>query len=104
MKRPEKSAAEIAFIDLVRVLLEPVRSAEPPIISGSAGIRLSSANSQAVRVAISFGLAARLSFTARTAWLNACFGSSPRMRCSNSAVSYTHLRAHETVLDLVCRL
>ena len=23
---------------------------------------------------------------------------------SESAVSYTHLRAHETVLDLVCRL
>ena len=23
---------------------------------------------------------------------------------SGSAVSYTHLRAHETVLDLVCRL
>ena len=40
---------------LVRVLLEPVRSAEPPIISGSAGIRLSSANSEAVRVAMSLG-------------------------------------------------
>ena len=25
-------------------------------------------------------------------------------RRSNAAVSYTHLRAHETVLDLVCRL
>ena len=25
-------------------------------------------------------------------------------RVSYSAVSYTHLRAHETVLDLVCRL
>ena len=24
--------------------------------------------------------------------------------CSINAVSYTHLRAHETVLDLVCRL
>ena len=23
---------------------------------------------------------------------------------NNAAVSYTHLRAHETVLDLVCRL
>ena len=57
MKRPEKSVGVIAFIDLVRVLFEPVRSAEPPIISGSAGIRLSSANSQAVRVAISFGVA-----------------------------------------------
>eukprot|EP00657_Telonema_sp_P-1_P007319 TRINITY_DN27110_c0_g1_i1.p1 TRINITY_DN27110_c0_g1~~TRINITY_DN27110_c0_g1_i1.p1 ORF type:complete len:106 (-),score=51.04 TRINITY_DN27110_c0_g1_i1:33-350(-) len=25
-------------------------------------------------------------------------------RCSTISVSYTHLRAHETVLDLVCRL
>ena len=25
-------------------------------------------------------------------------------QCSVSPVSYTHLRAHETVLDLVCRL
>ena len=24
--------------------------------------------------------------------------------CATEAVSYTHLRAHETVLDLVCRL
>ena len=27
-----------------------------------------------------------------------------RNRPSSGAVSYTHLRAHETVLDLVCRL
>ena len=26
------------------------------------------------------------------------------LRCSIITVSYTHLRAHETVLDLVCRL
>ena len=26
------------------------------------------------------------------------------MAASPAAVSYTHLRAHETVLDLVCRL
>ena len=25
-------------------------------------------------------------------------------KITNAAVSYTHLRAHETVLDLVCRL
>ena len=25
-------------------------------------------------------------------------------KCNNETVSYTHLRAHETVLDLVCRL
>ena len=42
----------------VRVLLEPVRSAEPPTISGSAGTRASSANSEAERVAISFGAVA----------------------------------------------
>eukprot|EP00657_Telonema_sp_P-1_P001395 TRINITY_DN13423_c0_g1_i1.p1 TRINITY_DN13423_c0_g1~~TRINITY_DN13423_c0_g1_i1.p1 ORF type:complete len:110 (-),score=15.84 TRINITY_DN13423_c0_g1_i1:57-386(-) len=28
----------------------------------------------------------------------------PGSRSSSEAVSYTHLRAHETVLDLVCRL
>ena len=28
----------------------------------------------------------------------------PKVRVSDTAVSYTHLRAHETVLDLVCRL
>src|SRR5665213_1774223 len=85
MNRPEKSAAEIAFIDLVRVLLEPVRSAEPPTISGSAGIRLSSANSQAVRVAISFGLAASDCLIAAIASAKAGFGNSPLVRRSNSA-------------------
>ena len=28
----------------------------------------------------------------------------PKCNCGSTAVSYTHLRAHETVLDLVCRL
>ncbi len=84
MKRPEKSAAEIACIDLVRVLLEPVRSAEPPIISGTAGTSASNANSDDERVAMSLGLAASVSFTLRTASANA-FGSSPFMRRSNSA-------------------
>src|ERR1039458_6132786 len=85
MKRPAESAALIAVIDLVRVLLEPVRSAEPPIISGNAGIRLSNANSQAVRVAMSFGVAASDCFTACTASENAGFGRSPFIRRSNSA-------------------
>ena len=31
-------------------------------------------------------------------------GAQPTIRFAISAVSYTHLRAHETVLDLVCRL
>ena len=30
--------------------------------------------------------------------------SSPSRKRSSAAVSYTHLRAHETVLDIVCRL
>ena len=30
--------------------------------------------------------------------------ATPRASSASSAVSYTHLRAHETVLDLVCRL
>src|SRR6266542_1763536 len=52
MKRPEKSAAEIGFMPLMRVLLEPVRSAEPPMSSGTAGTSASSAISEALRVAI----------------------------------------------------
>ena len=42
---------------------------------------------------------------AHTCWHNALsvFLSKSAQRCSG-AVSYTHLRAHETVLDLVCRL
>ena len=31
-------------------------------------------------------------------------GKGAVMRLGDDAVSYTHLRAHETVLDLVCRL
>src|SRR3569833_2985265 len=85
MKRPEKSAGVIAVIDFVRVLFEPVRSAEPPTISGSAGIRLSSANSHAVRVAISLGEAASFSLISRTALVSAESETSPRMRRSNSA-------------------
>ena len=67
------------------VLLEPVRSAEPPIISGTAAVRLSSALSDAARVAISFGAAASFSFAARTAAASSSFGSSPSRRRSNSA-------------------
>ena len=37
----------------------------------------------------------------QTAFLGAIDGSAWR---ALAAVSYTHLRAHETVLDLVCRL
>ena len=62
---------------LVRVLLEPVRSAEPPIISGSAGIRLSSANSHGRAGRDFFGSAASFFFTARTASASACGGRSP---------------------------
>src|SRR3981081_2309957 len=49
------------------VLLEPVRSADPPIISGTATVRVSSAVSDAARVAVSFGVAASFSFAERTA-------------------------------------
>ena len=38
----------------------------------------------------------------RTNTLLAYHGNSPSQ--NNKSVSYTHLRAHETVLDLVCRL
>ena len=33
-----------------------------------------------------------------------CAGAAPTATSGTAAVSYTHLRAHETVLDLVCRL
>src|SRR5215208_6872514 len=69
---------------LVLVLLEPVRSAEPPSISGIAGTRLSSANSDAVRDAISFGASASDLFTACTAALSLSAAISPRIRRSNS--------------------
>ena len=67
------------------VLFEPVRSAEPPIISGIATVNISSAPSDATRVAISFGAAASFSFTACTAAASRSFGNSPRIRRSNSA-------------------
>ena len=37
-------------------------------------------------------------------WLEAVEGALGMERFTVIAVSYTHLRAHETVLDLVCRL
>ena len=40
----------------------------------------------------------------RKAKLRGIHMSSPDIRAGVSPVSYTHLRAHETVLDLVCRL
>src|ERR1700704_4817456 len=67
MNRPAGAAADSKVMPFGLVLLEPVRSAEPPINSGSAGTRDSSANSEAARVAISFGVADSFSFTARTA-------------------------------------
>ena len=41
--------------------------------------------------------------TSRSSATGRSGGSARRQSCSRS-VSYTHLRAHETVLDLVCRL
>ena len=32
------------------------------------------------------------------------FGITAITSCTSEPVSYTHLRAHETVLDIVCRL
>ena len=44
-----------------------------------------------------------LTFLAAAALL-ACGGDDGASLASTTPVSYTHLRAHETVLDLVCRL
>ena len=50
-------------------------------------------------------------FTSRQKWLTAfkgiavsCYGFLKYSEFKADTVSYTHLRAHETVLDLVCRL
>src|SRR3972149_1331890 len=60
MNRPAGSAAENAVMPLGRVLFEPVRSADPPIISGTAAVSASRANSEALRGAVSLGGGARV--------------------------------------------
>src|ERR1041384_5940339 len=66
-----------------RVLSEPVRSAEPPIISGTVVVRIPSAFSEATRVAISFGVLASSCLNLRTASSRPS-GRSPLMRRANS--------------------
>src|SRR5665811_1811864 len=44
------------------------------------------------------------SASARTGWAKPTTKMAARSRDIDVPVSYTHLRAHETVLDLVCRL
>ncbi len=85
MKRPAGFAAVNAAMPFGRVLLEPVRSADPPTISGTAAVSASSACSEAMRVAISLGAAASFSLTPRTAAASASLGRSPASRRSNSA-------------------
>ena len=43
-------------------------------------------------------------WAARTPLFETLFGLAVRVLDERTPVSYTHLRAHETVLDLVCRL
>ena len=84
IKRPLNWPGPITAIAFVWVLLEPVRSAEPPIISGTAAMSNSSVSSDALRVAISCDFAAAFTFIWRTAPTSAA-GSLPTMRRSNSA-------------------
>ncbi len=65
---------------LILVLLEPVRSAEPPIRAGSAGIRWSSAASDQTRVAFLAVAAAAVFFAAAIA--SAMAGAAARAGCS----------------------
>ena len=71
---------------LVLVRLEPVRSAEPPSISGSAAVKASSASCEALREATVSALACAAT-AASTATCAKFFGSSPFMRRVNSAAS-----------------
>jgi hypothetical protein len=63
---------------LTRVLFEPVRSAEPPIISGIAGISWSSAEPEWTRVALT-GLVSRALAMWASSASKALAGSSPFM-------------------------
>ena len=49
-------------------------------------------------------VASRLDQLRRARAIECHHGQAARHRLGGDAVSYTHLRAHETVLDLVCRL
>ena len=71
---------------LVFVRFEPVRSAEPPSISGKAAVNASSASCEALRLATvsAFSCAA---ITVSTAVCVNTRGSSPRMRRSSSRAS-----------------
>ena len=71
---------------LVRVLLEPVRSAEPPTISGTAGTEaLQRELARPCGWRCPSASAASFSLTARDGGVRARAGRSPRMRRSNSA-------------------
>src|SRR5664280_2443603 len=78
------------------VLLDPARSAEPPQSSGRTAASAFSTVPEADRVATPLGSAGNVG--------KAAARSAGSFRATRRSVSYTHLRAHETVLDLVCRL
>ena len=83
--------------------------------TGSSSISLAFVDKGRVIWAESFGLADKENSITATPDTLYCIGSTSKMfaavatmllveRWGVSPVSYTHLRAHETVLDLVCRL
>ncbi len=71
---------------LTKVLLEPVRSAEPPTRSGLDGANWSSAAPEAARVASAGGASSTLAMWA-SSLAKAWAGSSPFMARSNSSFS-----------------
>ena len=79
---PKRSAG----VELVLVRFEPVRSAEPPSISGSAFVKASSAIWLALREATVSALV-WAAMTVSTATWAKFFGSSPRTRRCSSAAS-----------------
>ena len=70
-------------VDLVLVRLEPVKSAEPPNISGKAAVKDSSASCDALRDATVSALVWAATTVSNAIWLK-FFGKSPFMRRTNS--------------------
>ena len=70
-------------VDLVLVRLEPVKSADPPSISGSAAVKASSASCEALRDATVSALV-WAAITVSTAVCTKFLGKSPFMRRNNS--------------------
>jgi len=81
------------------------RSLAPPDVQiSSAGSRPSQIHPLAIEVLREIGIDATQQRAKHVDTIHAQTVDAVITLCAEEAVSYTHLRAHETVLDLVCRL